>query len=259
MITPCPWSHFAILTATELFSFLSGLWSSVNTGRYHIFLPSPDHGVLQVYQFSMPYLCSPQVLKKNPAAAVLPRIFWGFPQACALTSPFTHFYLEAPLLHWTWSGKEEQEAQVSSVLQFPQTVENYDCAHPPLGLNLKRQAEDHPLKPKLSLISLWLPLPQSEDSSARADSFCSHQRQIKHSVFLLQLFFPTHHHSQSSASETQQPRTDFFNLVCHLFPQAKNGTAVADELKRRGVVENKKRLIFQKYYLAITLTILILK
>ena len=44
-----------------------------------------------------------------------------------------------------------------------------------------------------------------------------------------------------------------------LFPQAKNGTAVADELKRRGVVENKKRLIFQKYYLAITLTILILK
>lgn len=35
-------------------------------------------GLLQVYQFSMPCLCSPQVLKKNPATAVLPRIFWGF-------------------------------------------------------------------------------------------------------------------------------------------------------------------------------------
>lgn len=126
-------------------------------------------GLLQVYQFSMPCLCV-QVLKKNPAAAILPRIFWGFPQACALTSPFRHFYLEAPLLHWNRSGKEEQEAQVSSILQLPQTVENYDCAHPPLGLNLKRQAEDHPLKPKLSLISHWLPLPQSEDSSARAVS-----------------------------------------------------------------------------------------
>lgn len=60
----CPWLHVTSLTSTELYSLLSSLWSPVHTDHCHNLLVLTT-GLLQVYHFSMPCLCSSQVLKKK--------------------------------------------------------------------------------------------------------------------------------------------------------------------------------------------------
>lgn len=179
----------------------------------------------------MPCLCV-QVLKKNPAAAILPRIFWGFPQACALTSPFRTFLPGGPSasLESIW----ERGAGSTGLALFSNspTVENYVPCSSTTNSTLK-SSKDHPLKPAVFDFH-WLPLPQSEDSQPDRAASALIKGQIKHSVFLLRLF--SHPPPLPELSWNSTAKNDFSNLVCYLSPQAKN-TAVADELKREGLLK----------------------